>query len=146
MYNRIIKCERVFIMKKIISIVLAITMLLLVFSLTGCGYRSSGVGTMMITSSKSNSASLKFYVFEGTKAFNLKITNKNEGTLKYHAEVLVGSATVYYDINGTKQELCKVSAGDVIESSIDFSEKGKLWIIIETSEKCYDGDFSFTIE
>lgn len=145
MYNRVIKLERVFIMKKIISIVLAISMLLLVFSLTGC-YKSSGVGTMLITSNKNNSASMQFYVFEGTKAFNLKITNKNEGTLKYHAEVLVGSATVYYDINGTKQELCKVSAGDVIESSIDFSEKGKLWIIIETSEKCYDGNFTFNIE
>ena len=100
------------IMKKIF--ILALSALLLI-SLAGCGkYSSSYKAVAFVHSNESDSAFMSFSSFEGRMVFKLK--SSAEGDLKYTAKLESGSATVYYDFYGTKDELFKISGGEEIDS------------------------------
>ncbi|MBR5420967.1 MAG: hypothetical protein IK115_07470 [Lachnospiraceae bacterium] len=134
-------------MKRRITCTLVLFTLLSAFCLGGCSsYVSSGVGTIMISNNLSDSASVSFDSFEGTKVFTLKNKNGTRGEVSYHAKLGSGSATVYYDVNGTKTEWFKVEEGDELEASQILSDEGKIYIIVETDGKCEDGRFEFNLE
>ena len=73
------------------------------------------------------------------------LTSSSYLLLKYTGTLAKGSATVYYDNDGTKKELFSVSAGEDVDSSFEALEKGTLYIIIETDGTAEGGDFSFSI-
>ena len=96
-------------MKKALSFMVAV----LLFSLAGCGKYSSKYNAVgFVHSNQSTSAFMSFYSFEGRMVFQLKSTG--EGDLKYSAELESGSATVYYDFYGTKEELFSVNSGNEV--------------------------------
>ena len=133
-------------MKKYIKLSLIMIMCITTLTLVGCGgYVSSYNAFLMISNNTSKEASMSFDTFEGKKAFSLK--SQTEGNyLHYTAQLDKGSATVYYDYNGTKQKLFSLNPGDIIDSSIQIPTKGKVYVIVETTEKCKNGSFKFTLK
>lgn len=115
--------------------------------LAGCStYVSSYKALMLVTTDHSDSASMSFSSFEGTNVFSMKA--KEEGAvLAYTAEVEdSGSATVYYDDDGTKKELFKITAGEKTVDSIPLAGAGKVYVIVETDGECKEGSFFFNIK
>jgi hypothetical protein len=76
--------------------------------------------------------------------FQLKSTG--EGDLKYSAELESGSATVYYDFYGTKEELFSVNSGNEVNSQGGYVEAGTVTIIVETDGECRNGTFQFSLD
>ena len=68
--------------------------------------------------------------------FKLKCTN--EGDLKYHAKMESGSATVYYDMYGSKLKLFSINAGEELDSHDGYVDSGTVYVIVET-----DGESGF---
>lgn len=117
----------------------------LLLSLVGCGgYTSHYKAVGFVHSNESDEAFMNFYSFEGTMVFKMKC--KEPGAkLRASAALESGSAAVYYDENGTKTALCTVQAGEETELSADLSGTGTVYVIVETSEKCGNGEFRFSI-
>ena len=131
-------------MKKALFIVL---IALTLFNLTGCSkYRSSYKAVILVTTNTSSKASMKFHSFEGTYVFKLK-NKKDGGILKYSGSLDAGALNVYYDNENEKTHLFSIKQDDSdVSSSIEGLEKGTIYIIVETSMKCADGELSFELE
>ena len=120
--------------------------MVLCLCLTGCSsYTEHGVGMVIIQNNVSDKATVSFSSLDGTRVYKLKVKDSND-VLKYTGTLAKGSATVYYDNDGTKKELFSVSAGENVDSSFEALEKGTLYIIVETDGKAEGGDFSFTLD
>ena len=115
-------------------------------SLTGCrSYASHYNTTMCVYTNDSDSASLSFSTFEGTKSS--KLNSKESGnSLKYTGKLGKGAATIYYDDDGTRKELFTIKGGETVDSKIEGLDKGKLYIIFESDGKCEEGSFKFELE
>ena len=125
--------------------VMLLAVMLCASVLSGCGgYSSHYKAIMFVHSNTAKSASMSFMSFEGTMVFILKYEAPEQ--LKYSAKLEEGSATVYYDCDGTKTELFSLKAGEEIESAFSPAGKGKLYVIVETSGECKEGNFKFDIE
>ena len=123
---------------------LAVILLLLV-GLCGCSkYVSSYKAIGFVHSNESTKAFMSFYEFEGRMVFILKCDD--ETSIDYNAELKTGNCTVYYDSNGEKTMLFALGAGDHINSSGGELTPGTVYIIVETDEKCMNGDLSFSLE
>ncbi len=132
-------------MKKSMKCLMVILSVLIISGLTGCGkYQSNYSAVMHVHTNDSESGSMSFSEFEGTESFKLKCTDSDQ-KLKYSGKLSKGNATVYYDNGGNKTELFKVSSGEEIDSTLEGLEKGDLYIIVETDEKCEEGNFSFEL-
>lgn len=132
-------------MKKI-RMMAAVIMLLMSFSLTGCGkYVASWSASAYAHSNTSDSAFMDFWTFKGTEVLNLQCKNE-PGTLKYSAELKTGKATVYIDHDGEKKELFSIKDGENKEGSLPDLKEGKIYILVETDGKCENGEFNFELE
>ncbi|MBR6332238.1 MAG: hypothetical protein IKR78_03795 [Dehalococcoidales bacterium] len=133
-------------MKKIIGALIAVMMIMSVVCLVGCGgYTSHYKAIAFVHSNTSDSSFMTFSHFEGTMVFKMKNGAEN-GLLRYSAKLGEGSATVFCDCNGAKQELFTVRGGDGEKSSLVHIDKGTVYVIVETSGNCDDGEFRFDIE
>ena len=129
--------------RHVLTLLAAVT--LLAVCLSGCGkYKSHYSATAFVHSNESDAAFMSFWQFEGTMVFQLKC-KEAEKSLSYTAKLETGSATVYYDCDGTKTEWFTVDAGDERQDTLDGLKPGTVYIIVETDEKCEDGDFRFDI-
>ena len=125
-------------MKRTISLIAAGILLL---ALTGCGkYISSYKAIGFVHSNSPSSAEMRFYSFDGTMVFKLK--SSGEGDLKYTASLESGSAVVYYDYYGSKQELFTIRSGESLDSHGGYIESGTVYILVETDGECANGAFS----
>ena len=128
-------------MKK--NAILLFSVFLLLF-LAGCGkYTNSYRALAFVHSNRSDSASMSFYSCEGRMVFKLK--SSAEGDLEYTAKLESGTATVYYDFYGTKQELFTISGGEEVASRGGYVESGTVYLIVETDGSCKNGEFRFGI-
>ena len=136
--------ERKVEMKKVLCILFAV--LLLTFSLVGCSRYSSHYDTVgHVCSNDSDSAWMSFVEFEGTEVFKLKCKSKDQAIIVYSGKLEAGSLTVYYDCGGTKTELFSLRSGEDIQSAGGYLPKDTIYIIVETSEKCSNGNLSFEV-
>lgn len=114
--------------------------------LSGCGkYISSHSAIGFVHSNSAKAGDMSFSSFEGSEAFNLQVDSEAGGQIQYSAKLKEGAATVYYDTDGTKKELFSVKAGDDVNASGGTLAKGPLYIIVETTQRCQDGEFHFSI-
>ena len=130
-------------MKKLCKIIpLLITS---IFTLGGCKYSSSYSALSMVRTNTSKSASMSFSSFKGRMVFNMKWSGNEDELLTYSASITTGAATIYYDDGNDKTELFHIDSDETITSSKGGFEKGTLYIIVETSERCEEGYFRFSI-
>ncbi|MBQ7064706.1 MAG: hypothetical protein IJM90_07440 [Firmicutes bacterium] len=134
-------------MRKRINCLLLAVLLVLSCGLGGCtGYVSHYKAVGFVHSNGADSASMSFYSFEGSMVFKVRSTNGSAGQLFYSGKLENGNATVYYDYNGSKTELFRISSGGEINASIGLIEIGTVYIIVETDGSCQNGAFEFKIE
>ena len=131
-------------MKKILPILILISLCLVcLVCFAACSkYNSHYSAFLLITSNTSKSASIRFTSLNGTKVFKLK----SDGVLNYSAKLIGGSATVFYDYNGTKMELFSIGAGQEVGPASVNVTPGTVYVIVETNGKCEEGQFSFDVE
>lgn len=128
-------------MKK--NLLLAILVAICLVCLAGCSkYTSHYSALMMVTTNTSKTASISFSSLDGTRAFKLK----SDGHLNFSAKLGEGSATVFYDSNGTKTELFTIRGGQEIEPSVITVNPGTVYVIVQTDGKCREGRFSFDVK
>lgn len=128
-------------MKK--NLLLAILVAICLVCLAGCSkYTSHYSALMMVTTNTSKAASISFSSLDGTRAFKLK----SDGHLNFSAKLGEGSATVFYDSNGTKTELFTIRGGQEIEPSAITVNPGTVYVIVQTDGKCREGRFSFDVK
>lgn len=132
-------------MKKICFI---LVLLLTVSMLCGCGgYVKSYAATFLITSCFGDEASMKFDTFKGTYHFKVKRDGFAENTLDYEAELAKGEMNVYIGVDGEKELLFTVKGGESREETVTlapkYADEKAVYLILETADKCMDGDFEF---
>ena len=126
-------------------------LLVLIFSLfmlCSCeGYVKSYSATILITSDHGDEASMKFDTFKGTYNFKLRKEKIAENTLDFEASLLEGEMNVYIGVDGEKELLYTVKGGESYDETIilddKYANKKAIYVILESTDKCVDGDFEF---
>ena len=132
-------------MKKVCFVlVLMLTLALL----CGCsGYVKSYSATILITSCHGNEASMEFDTFKGTYNFKLKAKNDSDHTLDIEASLAEGEMNIYIGVDGEKDLLRTVKGGESYDETITLDDKydneKTIYVILESTGKCVDGDFEF---
>ena len=132
-------------MKKVCFV---LVLILTLFMLCSCGrYVKSYSATILITSCQGNEASMEFDTFKGTNNFKLRRDGIAEHTLDFEASLAEGEMNVYIGVDGEKELLRTVKGGESCDETITLDDKydneKTIYIILETIDKCVDGDFKF---
>ena len=132
-------------MKKAVLVLVLLLSLLMLCSCTG--YVKSYSATILITSCHDNEASMRFDTFKGTNNFKLKRDGISENTLELEASLAEGEMHIFVGVDGEKELLLTVQGGEAYDETIALDQKydneKTIYIIIETTGKCVDGDFKF---
>ena len=111
------------------------------------GYPMSYFSTMLITSCIGDEASMEFATFNGTYNFKLKREGNDEHTLDFEATLEEGEMKVYIGVGGEKQLLRTIKSGEAYNETITLDSKydneKAVYVILETVERCKDGEFAF---
>ena len=126
-------------MKKLLTALAAAAMVL-----SSCGRDSSSYSAVgFVHNDLSDEAYMSFYRFEGCIVFDL---DGSEGSrLDYSGKLEKGHITVSIDRDGTRRELFALADGDEISAALDLPENDTVYLIIETSDSCENGDMQFSI-
>ena len=132
-------------MKKIFT---TLIMILALVVFCGCsGYVKSYYATFLITSCHEDEASMEFDTFKGTYNFRLRREGLGEHTLDCEASLDIGEMNIYIGVDGEKELLFTVKGGESFDRTIRLDEKydneKKIYIILESTDKCVNGDFEF---
>ena len=132
-------------MKKICFV---LVLVLTLGMLCSCGgYVKSYSATILITSCHGDEASMKFDTFKGTYNFKLKRDGAAEHTLDIEASLVEGEMNIYIGVDGEKELLRTVKGGESFDETIPLDNKydseKTIYVILESVDKCVDGDFEF---
>ena len=90
---------------------------------------------------------MEFNTFKGTYNFKLKRDDTAEHTLDIEASLAEGEIKIYIGIDGEKELLRTVKGGESYDETITLDDKydneKTIYIILESTGKCEDGDFEF---
>ena len=125
-----------------------LALFLMLFMLCSCGgYINSYSAFLLITSSHGDEASMKFDTFKGSYNFKLKRDGNPEHALDLDASLGEGEINVYIGVGVEKELLLTVKGGESYDETIRLEEKydneKTIYIILESTGKCVDGDFEF---
>jgi hypothetical protein len=112
--------------------------LILLVSLCSCSeYVSSYQALGLVRSQTSHSCEASFRSLKGKLVFKIKKPGSGtEGDIGYSVQVDEGELYLYYDMNGVKEELAHVKAGESVTSRGGYVEGGHtVYIIIEAAQK-----------
>lgn len=126
----------------------ALILILAFIMICGCGgYVKSYSATILITSCHGDEASMEFDTFRGTNNFKLRRDGIAEHTLDFEASLGEGEMNVYVGVGGEKELLLTVKGGESYDETIILDDKydneKTIYVILETTGKCVDGDFEF---
>ena len=111
------------------------------------GYVRSYSATILITSCHKDEANMEFDTFKGTYNFKLKRDDTAEHTLDFEASLAEGEMNVYIAVDGERELLRTVKGGEACDETIVLDDKydneKTIYIILESTGKCADGDFEF---
>ena len=127
---------------------LAVVLMLTLSVLCSCsGYVKKYSATFMITSSHGDDASMEFDTFKGTYNFKLRREGVAEHTLDLEASLAEGEMNIYIGVDGEKELLRTVKGGESFDETITLDDKydneKEIYVILESTGKCVDGDFEF---
>ena len=133
-------------MKKIVAVLLLILVILVSFPLLrGGGHTSHYKALGFVHSNTSDSAYMSFYRLEGTMVFKVNGARSESGQIAYSARLESGSATVWWEQNGTKSELFSIGPGEEFRAEGGALGKGTAYILVETDGPCQNGEFRFDL-
>jgi len=132
-------------MKKVCFV---LVLILTLGMLCSCGgYVKSYSATILITSCQGHEASMKFDTFKGTYNFKLRRDGDADHTLDLDASLAEGEMNVYIGVDGEKELLRTVKGGESCDETIPLDDKyddeKTVYIILESTGECVDGDFEF---
>ena len=130
------------------KIYIALVLIFTLVMLASCsGYVNSYSATILITSCHGDEASMEFDTFKGTYNFKLKSDNAAKHTLDIEASLAEGEMNIYIGVDGEKELLRTVKGGESFDETITLDDKydneKKIYVILESTSKCVDGDFEF---
>lgn len=132
-------------MKKI-SFVLALVLILALLCSCG-GYVKNYSATILITSCQGDEASMEFDTFNGTYNFKLRRDGAAENTLDIEVSLAEGEMNVYIGVDGEKELLRTVKGGESYDETVildgKYANEKTVYVILESTGKCIDGDFEF---
>ena len=132
-------------MKKIAFVMVLVFTLALLCSCGG--YVKNYSATILITSCQGDEASMEFDTFNGTYNFKLRRDGAAEQTLDLEASLKEGEMNVYIGVDGEKELLRTVKGGESYDETImlndKYDNKKTIYVILESTGKCVDGDFEF---
>ena len=132
-------------MKRIFSVLALMLSVIMLFSCGG--YVNKYSATIMITSCQGDEASMEFDTFKGTYNFKLRRDGDAEHTLNLGASLAEGEINVYIGVDGEKELLRTVKGGESCDETITLDDKydneKTIYVILESTGKCVDGDFEF---
>ena len=103
--------------------------------------------TILITSCQGDEASMEFDTFKGTYNFKLKGKNDSDHTLDCEASLVEGEMKVYIGVDREKELLFTIKGGESYNDTITLDDRYDnervVYIILESTDKCVDGDFEF---
>jgi hypothetical protein len=125
-----------------------LALMLALVLLCGCnGYVRSYSATILITSCVGDEASMEFGTFKGTYNFKLKRSGAAEHTLGFEASLAEGEMKIYIGVDGEKELLRTVKGGESYDETIaldaKYDNEKTVYVILESTGKCKDGDFEF---
>lgn len=125
-----------------------LALILILVTLCSCGgYVKSYSATILITSCHGDEASMEFDTFKGTTNFKLRRDGVAEHTLDFEASLAEGEMNVYIGVDGKKELLRTVKGGESYDETIILDDKydneKTVYVILESTGKCVDGDFEF---
>ena len=125
-----------------------LALILTLVMLCSCGgYVKSYSATIMITSCHGNEASMEFDTFRGTYHFKLRSGDTTAHTLDLEASLAEGEMNIYIGVDGEKELLRTVKGGETCDETITLDDKydneRSVYIILESADKCVDGNFEF---
>ena len=125
-----------------------LVLLLTLALLCGCGgYVKNYSATILITSCHGDEASMKFDTFKGTYNFKLRRDGDAEHTLNLEASLDEGEMNVYIGVGGEKELLRTVKGGESYDETIILNDKydneKTIYVVLESTGKCINGDFEF---
>ena len=126
----------------------ALALLLTLVMLCSCGaYVNHYSATILITSCQGDDASMEFDTFKGTYNFKLRRDGVAEHTLDFEASLAEGKMNIYIGVDGQKELLLTVKGGESYDETIALDNKydneKTIYVILETVDKCVNGDFEF---
>lgn len=126
----------------------ALILMLVLVMLFGCGgYVKSYSATILITSCLGDEASMEFATFNGTYHFKLRRDGAAEHTLDLEASLAQGEMNIYVGVDGEKELLRTVKGGEDYDETITldgkYDNEKAIYVILESTGKCVDGDFEF---
>ena len=126
----------------------ALILMLVLVMLFGCGgYVKSYSATILITSCLGDEASMEFATFNGTYHFKLRRDGAAEYTLDLEASLAQGEMNIYVGVDGEKELLRTVKGGEDYDETITldgkYDNEKAIYVILESTGKCVDGDFEF---
>ena len=130
-------------MKKVCFVLALILTLSMLF---GCvGYVKSYSATILIASCHGDEASMEFDTFKGTYNFKLRRDGVGEHILDLEADLADGEMNVYIGVDGEKELLLTVKGGESYDETIaldaKYDNEKTVYVILETVDKCVDGNF-----
>ena len=132
-------------MKKACLVLVLILTLVMICSCNG--YAKNYSATILITSSQGDEASMEFSTFNGTYNFKLKGKNDSDHTLDFEASLVEGEMKIYVGVDGEKELLRTVKGGESYDETITLDDKydneRTVYVILESTDKCLNGDFEF---
>jgi len=125
-----------------------LVLILTLFMFCSCGgYVNSYSATILITSCQGDEADMEFDTFKGTYNFRLRRDGVAAHTLDFEADLAEGEMNVYIGVDGEKELLRTVKGGESYDETIPLDNKydneKTIYIILESTDKCVDGDFEF---
>ena len=132
-------------MKKVCFI---LALILTLAMLCSCGgYVKNYSATILITSSQGDEANMEFDTFKGTYNFKLRREGDARHTLDIEATLSEGEMNIYIGVDGEKELLRTVKGGESYDETIALDDKydneKTIYVILESTGKCVNGDFEF---
>jgi hypothetical protein len=132
-------------MKKIGFVLVMVLTLVLLCSCEG--YIKSYAATILITSEQGDEANMEFDTFRGTYNFKLRRDGAAEHTLDLEASLAEGEMNVYVGVDGKKELLRTVKGGESYDETITLDDRydneKAIYVILESTGTCVDGEFEF---
>ena len=88
---------------------------------------------------------MEFATFSGTYNFKLRRAGAAEHTLDLEGSLEEGEMNIYIGVNGEKELIYTVKGGETHDKTLTLDEKydneSTVYIILESTGKCKNGDF-----